>query len=81
MKYAQTYTTAMWAAAFCTIWSFNYLAIYASWTSNIHYPHIKLPKCPYVRTSSMAPQQMTFPLFRHNLHKLSFALRSVAEDM
>ena len=55
--------------------------ICASWTGDIYYPHIKLPSCPYVRTSSIATQLMSFPLFRHNLHKISFPLRSVAEVM
>ena len=55
--------------------------ICARWTGDIYYPHIKLLKCPYVRTSSMATQLMSFSLFRRNLNKLSFALRSVAEDM
>ena len=55
--------------------------ICARWTGNIYYPHIKLPNCPDARTSSMATQLMSFSLFRHNLHKLLFVLRSVAEDM
>ena len=55
--------------------------IYARWTGDIYYPHVKLSNCPYVRTSSMATQLMSFPLFIYNLHKLSFGLRSVAEDM
>ena len=63
----------------------NYLlitfVICARLTGGIYYPHIKLSDCPYVRISSIAKQLMSFPLFRYNLHKLSFALRSVAEDM
>ena len=55
--------------------------ISARWTGDIYYPHIKLPNFPYVKTSPMVTQLMSFPLFRHNLHKLSFALMSVAEDM
>ena len=55
--------------------------ICAIWTGDIYYPHIKLSNCPSVKTISMATQLMRFPLFRHNLHKLSFALSSVAEDM
>ena len=55
--------------------------ICARWTGDIYYPHIKLSDCPYVRISSIGTQLMHFPLFRYNLHKLSFALRSVAEDM
>ena len=55
--------------------------ICARMTGDIYYPHIKLSNCPYVRTSSMATQLMNFPLFRYNLHKVSFALRSVAEDI
>ena len=55
--------------------------ICAIWTGDIYYPHIKLSNCPCVRPSSMATQLMSVPLFRHNLHKLSLALRSLAEDM
>ena len=55
--------------------------ICARWTGDIYYPHIKLSNCPYVRTISIATQLMSFPLFRYNLHELSFALRSVVEDM
>ena len=53
----------------------------ARWTGDIYYPYIKLSDCPYVRISSIAKQLMSLSLFRCNLHKLSFALRSVAEDM
>ena len=70
------------------IWSLNYLnyllitfVICARWTGDIYYPHIKLSDCPYVRISSIAKQLMSFPLFKHNLHNLSFTLRLVAEDM
>ena len=63
----------------------NYLfitfVICARWTGDIYYPHVKLSDCPYVRISSIAKQLMSFPLFRYNLHELSFALRSVAEGM
>ena len=55
--------------------------ICARWTGNIYYPHIKLSDCPYVRIGSITTQLMSFPLLICNLHKLSFALRSVAEDM
>ena len=55
--------------------------ICANWTGDIYYPHIKLSNCPYARTSSMATELMSFPLFRHHLHKLSFTLRFVVEDM
>ena len=48
---------------------------------DIYYPHIKLLDCPDIIISSIAKQLMSYPLFRYNLHKLSFALRSVAEDM
>ena len=50
-------------------------------TGDIYYPHIKLSDCPYIRISSIAKQLMSYPLFRYNLHKLSFALMSVAEDV
>ena len=55
--------------------------IHARWTGDIYYPHIKLSDCPNVRISSIAKQLMSLSLFICNLHKLSFALRSVAEDM
>ena len=55
--------------------------ICAIWTGDIYYPHIKLSNCPYVRTGSIATQLMSFPLCRDNLHKLSFALRCVEENM
>ena len=69
------------AYGLCAIWSLNYLCHCARWTGDIYFPHIKLSDCPYVRISSIATQLMSSPLFRYNLHKLSFALRSVAEDM
>ena len=76
------------AYGLCAIWSLKYLkyplitfVIQARWTGDIYYPHIKLSDWPYVRISSIAKQLMSLPLFRYNLHKLSFALRSVAEDM
>ena len=55
--------------------------IHARWTGDIYYPHKKLSDCPYIGISSIAKQSMSYPLFRYNLHKLSFALRYVAEDM
>ena len=70
------------------MWSLNYLnyllitfVICARWTGDIYFPRVKLSDCPYVRISSIATQLMSFPLFRYNLHKLSFALRSVTEDI
>ena len=63
----------------------NYLfitfVICARWTGAIHYPHIKLSDHPSVRISSIAKQLMSFPYSDIISHKLSFALRSVAEDM
>ena len=71
-----------------TIWSLYYLkyllttfVICVRWTGDIYYPHIKLSDCPYIRINSIVKQLMSLPLFRYNLHQLSFALRSVAEDM
>ena len=73
------------AYGLCAIWSLNYLkylliafAICARWTGGIYYLHIKLSDCPYVRISSIAKQLMSLSLVRHNLYKLSFALKSVA---
>ena len=76
------------AYSLCAIWSLNFakypltaFVIYTRWTGGIYYPHIKLSDCPYVRFSSIAKQLMKLPYLEYNLHKLSFALRSVAEDM
>ena len=55
--------------------------ISARWAGDIYYPHIKLLDCPYVRISSTDTQLISFPLFRYNLHKLLFDLRTVAGDM
>ena len=70
------------------IWSLNFLeyllitfVICARSTGDIYYPHITLSDCPYVRISSIAKELMSLSLFRHNLQKLLFDLRSVAEDM
>ena len=71
----------MWHMAFVLYGHLITFVICARWTGDIYYPHLKLSNCPYVRTSSIASQLMSFPLFRHNLHKLSFALMSVADDM
>ena len=76
------------AYSLCAIWSLSFpkdiltaFVICARWTGDIYYPHIKLSDCPHVGISSIAKQLMSYPLFRYNLHKLSFTLRSVAENM
>ena len=70
------------------IWTLDYLdypltafVICTRWTGGIYYPPIKLLDCPYVRISSIPPHLISFSPSRHNLHKPSFVLRSVAKGM
>ena len=76
------------AYGLCAIWSLNclkYLLLafvtHARWTGDIYNPHIKLSDCSYVRISSITKQLMSLYLFRCNLHELSFALSSAAEEV
>ena len=53
----------------------------ARWTGDIYYPNIKLSDLPLCKNQFNGYTVNEIPPFRYNLYKLSFALRSVAEDM